>query len=121
MRVDSANAEEQLGGDLPVGTPLSERLEHFHLATRELRMTELLGLEPADPAVDTLLNQAEQTINQSQSNALWAKADKMIMATGSVVPLVYNRNSFLRGSGVQNFYIGTFPAYPIYTAVSLGG
>jgi peptide/nickel transport system substrate-binding protein len=44
----------------------------------------------------------------------------MIMATGSVVPLVYNRNSFLRGSNVQNFYIGTFPAYPIYTAVSLG-
>jgi peptide/nickel transport system substrate-binding protein len=74
-----------------------------------------------DPAVDKLLNQAEQTINQGQSNALWAKADKMIMATGSVVPLVYNRNSFLRGSNVQNFYIGTFPAYPIYTAVSLGG
>jgi peptide/nickel transport system substrate-binding protein len=73
-----------------------------------------------DPAVDKLLNQAESTISQSKSNALWAKADKMIMATGCVVPLVYNKNSFLRGSNVQNFYIGTFPAYPIYTAVSLG-
>jgi peptide/nickel transport system substrate-binding protein len=73
-----------------------------------------------DPTVDKIINTAEETINQSKGNALWAKADKMIMATGSVVPLVYNRNSFLRGSGVQNFYIGTFPAYPIYTAVSLG-
>lgn len=73
-----------------------------------------------DPAVDQIINQAEATISPSKSNALWAKADKMIMRTGSVVPLVYNRNSFLRGSNVQNFYIGTFPAYPIYTAVSLG-
>ncbi len=73
-----------------------------------------------DPTVDKLINQAEATINQSKSNVMWARADKMIMATGSVVPLVYSRNSFLRGSNVQNFYIGTFPAYPIYTAVSLG-
>lgn len=73
-----------------------------------------------DPAVDRLINRAEATISQSKSNALWAKADRTIMATGAVVPLVYNRNSFLRGSNVQNFYIGTFPAYPIYTAVSLG-
>lgn len=73
-----------------------------------------------DPAVDRIINRAEATISQSKSNAMWAKADRMIMATGAVVPLVYNRNSFLRGSNVQNFYIGTFPAYPIYTAVSLG-
>jgi peptide/nickel transport system substrate-binding protein len=73
-----------------------------------------------DPAVDTLINTAEGTVNANQANALWAKADKTIMATGAVVPLVYNRNSFLRGSDVQTFYIGTFPAYPIYTAVSLG-
>jgi peptide/nickel transport system substrate-binding protein len=74
-----------------------------------------------DPAIDQIINRAEATVSSSAGNALWAKADKMIMRTGAVVPLVYNRNSFLRGSNVQNFYIGTFPAYPLYTAVSLGG
>ncbi len=41
------------------------------------------------------------------------------MTDAPVVPLVYDKNSFLRGSGVENFYIGSFPAYPVYTAVSL--
>jgi peptide/nickel transport system substrate-binding protein len=74
-----------------------------------------------DPTVQRLMTQAEGTINETKAGATWAKIDKTIMATGAVVPLVYQRNSFLRGSNVQNFYIGTFPAYPIYTAVSLGG
>lgn len=73
-----------------------------------------------NPAIDKLINQAEGTVSQPKSDALWAKADRAIMTTGSVVPLVYNRNSFLRGSNVSNFYIGTFPAYPIYTQVGIG-
>jgi peptide/nickel transport system substrate-binding protein len=72
-----------------------------------------------DPAVDKLISKAQGTINPTAANALWAQADRAIVATGAVVPLVYNRNSFLRGSNVQNFYIGEFPAYPVYTAVSL--
>jgi peptide/nickel transport system substrate-binding protein len=74
----------------------------------------------SDSHVDALMNQAEGTVSQTAANALWAQADKAIMADAAVVPLVYNKNSFLRGSGVQNFYIGEFPAYPVYTAVTLG-
>lgn len=74
----------------------------------------------SDSHVDALMNQAEGTISQSAANALWAQADKAIMADAAVVPLVYNKNSFLRGSDVQDFYIGEFPAYPVYTAVTLG-
>jgi peptide/nickel transport system substrate-binding protein len=74
----------------------------------------------SDPHVDALMNQAEGTIDQTAADALWAQADKAIVADAAVVPLIYNKNSFLRGSNVQNFYIGTFPAYPLYTAVSLG-
>jgi peptide/nickel transport system substrate-binding protein len=73
----------------------------------------------ADSHVDALISKAEGTIGQSAANALWAQADKAIVGDAAVVPLIYNKNSFLRGSNVQNFYIGTFPAYPIYTAVSL--
>jgi len=35
------------------------------------------------------------------------------------VPLIYTRNSFLRGSKVGNFSIGEFPAYPNYLNVGL--
>lgn len=73
----------------------------------------------SDQHVDALMNQAEGTISPTAAGALWAQADKAIMADAAVVPLIYNKNSFLRGSNVQNFYIGEFPAYPVYTAVSL--
>jgi peptide/nickel transport system substrate-binding protein len=73
----------------------------------------------SDPNVDALISQAEGIINPTAAGKVWAQADKAIMADAAVVPLVYNRNSFLRGSNVQNFYIGEFPAYPVYTAVSL--
>jgi peptide/nickel transport system substrate-binding protein len=73
----------------------------------------------SDPNVDALIDGAEGTINEAAAGKIWAQADKAIMADAAVVPLVYNRNSFLRGSNVENFYIGEFPAYPIYTAVGL--
>ncbi len=73
----------------------------------------------SDQHVDALISKAEGTVSQSAASALWAQADRAIMADAAVVPLIYNKNSFLRGSGVQGFYIGTFPAYPVYTAVSL--
>jgi peptide/nickel transport system substrate-binding protein len=74
----------------------------------------------SDPHVDALINQAEGTVSPTAAGALWAQADQAIVADAAAVPLVYNKNSFLRGSNVRNFYIGTFPAYPLYTAVSLG-
>jgi peptide/nickel transport system substrate-binding protein len=73
----------------------------------------------SDPHVDALIDQAEGIINPTAAGKVWAQADKAIMADAAAVPLVYNKNSFLRGSGVENFYIGEFPAYPVYTAVSL--
>ena len=73
----------------------------------------------ADPKVDALINRAEGTISGAAAGKIWAQADKAIMADAAVVPLVYNKNSFLRGSNVENFYIGEFPAYPVYTAASL--
>lgn len=74
----------------------------------------------SDPHVDALIHQAEGTIDQTAAGKIWAQADKAILADAAVVPLIYNKNSFLRGSNVQNFYIGEFPAYPVYTAVTLG-
>ena len=36
-----------------------------------------------------------------------------------MVPLIYTRNSFLRGSKVANLFIADFPAYPTYLQVGL--
>lgn len=41
------------------------------------------------------------------------------MEDAPVVPLLYNKNSFLHGSNVQNFFVTPFPAYPNYLKVSL--
>jgi peptide/nickel transport system substrate-binding protein len=73
----------------------------------------------SDSHVDALMSKAEGTVDATAANALWAQADKAIMADAAVVPLIYSKNSFLRGSNVQDFYIGEFPAYPVYTAVTL--
>ncbi|PHU46327.1 ABC transporter substrate-binding protein, partial [Shigella flexneri] len=43
---------------------------------------------------------------------VWAEADKAIMEQAPIVPLTYNKNSYLHGSNVENFVIGDFPAYP---------
>ncbi len=69
--------------------------------------------------VDDLIAQALGTTDSAAANQLWAQADKAILTDAAVVPIVYDKNTFLRGSGVQNFYIGAFPAYPVYPAVSL--
>lgn len=72
-----------------------------------------------NPAVDKLIKQATEAVDQATAQSLWVKADKQIMADAPVVPLSYAKNSFLHGGKVQNFYIGEFPAYPSYLKVSL--
>ena len=71
------------------------------------------------PAVDQLIEQATAQVDPAKAQALWAQADKRIMQDAPVVPLIYTKNSFLHGSGVQNFFVAAFPAYPNYLKVSL--
>ncbi|HKT04732.1 MAG TPA: ABC transporter substrate-binding protein [Rugosimonospora sp.] len=73
----------------------------------------------AQPAVDTLIDQATGETDPARAQALWAQADRRIMQDAPVVPLLFTKNSFLRGSNVQNFYVAAFPAYPNYLKVSL--
>jgi peptide/nickel transport system substrate-binding protein len=73
----------------------------------------------SNPAVDAQIKAATAEVDQAKSQAMWAKVDKAIMADAPIIPLTYTKNSFLRGSNVQNFYIGAFPAYPNYLKVTL--
>lgn len=73
----------------------------------------------SNPDVDALIAQATSQTDPAQAQALWAQADKKIMADAPVVPLTFTKNSFLHGSNVENFFVGAFPAYPNYLLVSL--
>ncbi len=75
----------------------------------------------ANPAVDALIAQASAETDQSKAQALWAQADKTIMADAPVVPLLYARNAFLRGSNVANFYLPPYPPYANMLVVGLAG
>lgn len=72
-----------------------------------------------DPEVDEAILEASSTVEPEEAHPLWAAVDKQILEQSPVVPLIYSKNSFLHGSGVENFVIGEFPAYPNYLTVTL--
>lgn len=74
----------------------------------------------SNPRVDKLLHEATGETTVAKANALWQEADRTIMADVPVVPLIYSRNTFVHGSNVHNFHIGTFPAYPDYLSMTVG-
>ncbi len=73
----------------------------------------------SSPEVDALIAKATAEVDQAAAGRDWARADRRIMQDAPVVPLLYARNAFLRGSDVQNFDVSGFPNYPNYLRVSL--
>ena len=73
----------------------------------------------SNPAVDSAIAAAQAEVNQSKAQADWAAIDKQIMADAPVVPLIYSKQSFLHGSGIGNFFIPSFPAYPDYMTLTV--
>ena len=73
----------------------------------------------ANEEVDAALLEASSTLDADEAAAKWAAVDKRIMEDSPVVPLIYSKNSFIHGSGVENFVIGQFPAYPNYLTTTL--
>jgi peptide/nickel transport system substrate-binding protein len=73
----------------------------------------------SNPAVDTAIAAAQAEVNQSKAQSDWVAIDKQIMADAPIVPLIYAKQSFLRGSGVGNFFIPSYPSYPDYMTLTL--
>ncbi|PSL51905.1 peptide/nickel transport system substrate-binding protein [Saccharothrix carnea] len=69
--------------------------------------------------VDRLIGEAQATVDPVEAGRKWAELDKRILEDSPVVPLIYTRNSFLRGSKVANLFIADFPAYPNYLQVGV--
>jgi peptide/nickel transport system substrate-binding protein len=73
----------------------------------------------SNPKVDAMIAKATGEVDQAKAQADWAAADKAIMKDAPVVPLLFTRNAFLRGSDVENFDVSGFPNYPNYLRISL--
>ncbi|WP_407936495.1 ABC transporter substrate-binding protein [Lentzea tibetensis] len=73
----------------------------------------------SNPEVDELIEEAQATVDPAEAGKKWAALDRKILEDSPVVPLIYTRNSFLRGSKVGNFFIADFPAYPNYLQVGI--
>lgn len=69
--------------------------------------------------VDDLITRATQTVDPAAAGKIWAQADRRIMQDIPVVPLIYSHNTFIHGSRVAGFDIGSFPAYPDYLTMGL--
>jgi peptide/nickel transport system substrate-binding protein len=73
----------------------------------------------SNPEIDSLIADAQATVDRTQAGQKWAAIDRRIMQDSPVVPLIYSRNSFLRGSKVDNFFVADFPAYPNYVKIGI--
>jgi peptide/nickel transport system substrate-binding protein len=73
----------------------------------------------SNPKVDSMIALATGEVDQAKAQQDWAAADQRIMKDAPVVPLLFTRNAFLRGSDVENFDVSGFPNYPNYLRISL--
>lgn len=72
-----------------------------------------------NPEVDRRIEEAQSIVDPVEAGKKWSEIDRLILQDSPVVPLIYTRNSFLHGSGLANFFIADFPAYPNYLQVGL--
>ena len=69
--------------------------------------------------VDRAIAAAQAEVDQTKAEAAWTAIDKRILQDAPVVPLIYAKQSFLRGSDLGNFFIPSFPAYPDYMTLTI--
>ena len=72
-----------------------------------------------DPELDAAIADAIATTDLDEATAKWTAIDEQIMGLGSMLPLYYTRNSFLRGSGIDAFEVPAFPSYANFSTISL--
>jgi peptide/nickel transport system substrate-binding protein len=73
----------------------------------------------ASAEADALIAQATAAVDPAEAQALWVRADRLIMEDAAAIPLSYTRNSFLRGSDVANVFVAPFPPYQNYLTITL--
>ncbi len=70
-----------------------------------------------NPAVDKLLDQAQNELDVSKRNAIWGQIDKMVMEDATIYPGVYAKALLLRGKNLTNVFINQQFGYYDYVAL----
>ena len=70
-----------------------------------------------NPAVDKLLDQAQNELDVSKRNAIWGQIDKMVMEDATIYPGVYANALLLRGKNLTNVFINQQFGYYDYVAL----
>jgi peptide/nickel transport system substrate-binding protein len=55
-----------------------------------------------DPAVNTIITQASKATSESQSDTLWAQADKLVMQDAAIYPVTYDNQPLYAASHTHN-------------------
>ncbi|MFB9832707.1 ABC transporter substrate-binding protein [Actinoallomurus acaciae] len=71
-----------------------------------------------DPTVNGLLDQADQATDQKTREGMTARIDQAVMATGAIVPLVYDKVVLYRGTRLTNAAVS--PVYVGYDLATAG-
>lgn len=76
------------------------------------------NLTVKDPAVDTMLDKAINTIDKPAREALWGQIDKTVMGTGFVLPYVWASSFLYRPKTLTNLFVSN--AFGMYDYAAIG-
>jgi peptide/nickel transport system substrate-binding protein len=75
-------------------------------------------MELNDPEVNGLLDKGIQTTDATARNAIWSQVDQKVMASGALLPFVYEKTLLYRPKTVTNVFITQ--AFGMYDYTELG-
>jgi peptide/nickel transport system substrate-binding protein len=62
-------------------------------------------MELNDPEVNALLDKGIQTTDENERNAIWTQVDQKVMASGALLPFVYEKTVLYRPENLTNVYV----------------
>jgi len=62
-------------------------------------------MELDDPEVNALLDKGIQTTDETERNAIWSQVDQKVMASGALLPFVYEKTLLYRPETLTNVFV----------------
>lgn len=75
-------------------------------------------MELNDPSINALLDKGIQTTDTTARNDIWTQVDQKVMASGAILPFVYEKTLLYRPTSLTNVYVTE--AYGMYDFTTIG-
>jgi peptide/nickel transport system substrate-binding protein len=62
-------------------------------------------MELDDPEINALLDEGIQTMDEAERNAMWTEVDRKVMASGALLPFVYEKTLLYRPENLTNVFV----------------